>query len=266
MQPFQESLPFEQAIPNRPPPPFGSIQNPNLHDSLISKIRFYFTENDQTFFLFGAIVLFSLLLRINNRYYKTENAKQEAEINYLLAQINPHFLFNVLNSIYTLTIKENATNSSTSILKLSGLLRYVFTETNNNRVSLEKEITCINDFIDLQKLRLNNNVQLQYIVNGSLEQKLIAPILLMPFIENAFKHGVSTDEISSIFIQIDVENNHLKMVVRNNKVAINNDTIGKSGLGIENSKNRLNLLYPNKHELHIVDKDTFYEVTLLIEF
>lgn len=186
-----------------------------------------------------------MLLRVTERYYKTENAKQKAEINYLLAQINPHFLFNALNSIYTLTIKEKAPNSSTSVLKLAGMLRYVFTETNNNFVTLEKEIECINDYIDLQALRLTKNVLLDYQVSGKYDEKLIAPMLMMPFIENAFKHGVSNDEKSVIRIAIDNKDKFLNLKVENTKVTIDATTIGKSGLGIENVKSRLQLIYPD---------------------
>lgn len=258
--------PIESKEPQYSHPRFERDGKPPKQRAVFGKFQHFFSDNDQTFFLFGTIVLFSLLLRINGRYYKTEYARQEAEINYLLAQINPHFLFNALNSIYTLTIKEKATHSSTSLLKLSGLLRYVFTETSHNLVPLEKEIACINDFIDLQKLRLTDNVQLMYGVAGDPSGKQLAPMLLMPFIENAFKHGVSPDENSVIHIKIDVEDDRLKMQVNNKKVIINNDRIGKSGLGIENAKNRLQLLYPGKHRLDISETDHLFNVTLEISF
>lgn len=256
-------IPFgEQAPPpfrfNRPPPP--------PQGSFLSKCRFFFAENDQTFFLFGSIVLFSLFLHVRNRYYNIENAKQEAEINYLLAQINPHFLFNALNSIYTLTIKEKAPNSSSSLLKLSGLMRYVITETHQNNVPLEKELVYISDFIDLQKLRLTSNVKLNYAASGKISGKQIAPMLLIPFVENAFKHGVSPEEDSSIQIKIDVSDHHLIMEVSNLKVTINNDSIGKSGFGIANAKNRLALLYPNKHDLRIYETNETFNVVLIIFF
>jgi len=261
----ERTRPSMQLREQRPPFEFDRKPLPSQR-SLLSEFRFFFTENDQTFFLFGSIVLFSLFLQVNNRYYKTENAKQEAEINYLLAQINPHFLFNALNSIYTLTIKEKASKSSTSLLKLSGLMRYVITETYQNVVPLEKEIACINDFIDLQKLRLTDNVKLDYVVLGSTSGKQIAPMLLMPFVENAFKHGVCPEENSVIQIKIDVANDVLKMEVNNNKISANNDTIGKSGLGITNAKKRLALLYPNRHDLSISETDQTFNVTLKIIF
>ncbi|HMY83616.1 MAG: histidine kinase [Saprospiraceae bacterium] len=245
-------------------PQFGFRQIPTPQGSFLSKLRFFFTENDQIFFLFGSIVLFSLLLQMSNRYYKTENAKQEAEINYLLAQINPHFLFNTLNSIYTLAIIENATKASTGLLKLSGLMRYIITETHQNSVPLEKELECINDFIDLQKLRIGNHVKLDYDVSGKMSGKQIAPMLLIPFIENAFKYGISPDEDSAIQISIHVIDNVLTMKVSNNKVAINNASTENSGLGIENAKNRLNLLYPNKHDLSISETEKKFNVTLTI--
>jgi len=262
------STTFTSQVPTsreQNPPPHFEFDRELLNRSFISEFRFFFTENDQIFFLFGTVVLFSLLLKVNNRYYKTENAKQETEINYLLAQINPHFLFNALNSIYTLTIKEKASKSSTSLLKLSGLMRYIITEVNQNIVPLEKEINCISDFIDLQKLRLTDNVKLNYSVSGNSLGKKIAPMLLIPFIENAFKHGVNPDENSAIIIQVDITDDMLVLEVRNNKVFVNNDTIGKSGLGVKNAKNRLTLLYPNKHDLQISEDDKEYHITLKIQ-
>lgn len=252
--------PFPQAPPSDGQPPSFN------RDSLIQEFRFFFTENDQTFFLFGCIVLFSLLIKVSGRYYKTENAKQEAEINFLLAQINPHFLFNALNSIYTLTIKENAQQSSNGLLKLSGLLRYVFTETHNNIVPLEKELTCIKDFIDLQKLRITDKVHLTYIQNGDAVQKQIAPMLLMPFVENAFKHGISTEENTSIDIEIDILPSYIYLKTSNTKVSISNENIGKSGVGIVNTKTRLQLLYPDLHQLEIKDTETLFTVHLKIYF
>jgi hypothetical protein len=258
-KPFPE---FREGKPLHPE--FERPEKSRENASLFGKFQDFFADNDQTFFMFSSIAFFSILLRVTNRYYKTENAKQEAEINYLLAQINPHFLFNVLNNIYTLTIREKASTSSESLLKLSGLLRYIFTETNGNIISLEKEISCLNDFIDLQKLRLTDSVDLKYAVSGELIGKQIAPMLLLPFIENAFKHGVSSDENSIIDIKIDVVNKKLEMYANNTKVAIGNDAISKSGLGIANAKNRLQLIYPDRHTLDISETEQQFTVTLKI--
>lgn len=268
VHPVEYDRPFSPPPKFRdfPPPPDINNIPPEFHESPIARVRFFFTENDQIFFLFGSIVLFSLLLNVSSQFYKSENAKQKAEINYLLAQINPHFLFNALNSIYTLTIKENAQDSSSGLLKLSGLLRYVFTETSHNSISLGKEITYISDFIELQKLRLTKNVKLSYVVNGNLSGKEIAPMLLIPLIENAFKHGVSTDEDSEIDIQIDVIEISLKLFVKNKKVSIGNDTIEKSGLGIANVKHRLQLLYPGKHYMETIDQENMFITILQIYF
>lgn len=259
-----DSFSFSHIAP--PPPPFAPEHFSNQSQSLVKQFQLFFTEHDQVFFLFGAIVLFSLLLRVNKRYYQATNARQEAEINYLLAQINPHFLFNALNSIYTLTVKEKATNAADSLLKLSGLLRYVFTETHSNSVALEKDVACISDFIELQKLRLTRQVQLQYEVKGILSGKLVAPMLLMPFVENAFKHGISTDEPSEIHIHIEVTETSLTLWVSNTKVKQYNNLIEKSGLGIANVKSRLQLCYPKKHRLVIADNTNDYQTTLQLYF
>ena len=237
-----------------------------MNESLFSKFQFYFSNVDHQVFLFTAVVFFSLLLKVRSRWYATEKARQEAEMNYLSAQINPHFLFNALNSIYALTVKEKAAASAKSILKLSGLMRYIVTENRNDFVSLQDEINCINDFIDFQKLRLADNIKLSCDVNGDFSGKQIAPLLLIPFIENAFKHGVNPDEDSQISIFIHVTDQELKLQVGNNQVSANNDTIGKSGFGIGNTKNRLELLYPGKHTLKITSDKRFYNVTLTLFF
>jgi LytS/YehU family sensor histidine kinase len=143
-------------------------------------------------------------------------------------------------------------------------MRYVITETNQKFVPLEKEIEYINNYIDLQKLRLTENVKLYYTVTGDISGKQIAPLMLIPFVENAFKHGVSPDENSAIQVKISVANDTLKMEVKNNKISLNIDTIGKSGLGIANAKNRFQLLYPNQHDLTISETNKTFNVTLKI--
>ena len=238
----------------------------NVAPSLFNKFRHYFSDVDHQAFLFIAVVFFSLLLKVRSRWYTTEKARQEAEINYLFSQVNPHFLFNALNSIYALTIKEKATDSAKSILKLSGLMRYIVTENRKDFVPLQNEINCIIDFIDLQKLRLADNIRLTCSIQGDFSDKKIAPLLLIPFIENAFKHGVNPDEDSQISIQINTNDHELTLQVENNKVSVNNDTIGRSGLGIENTQKRLKLLYPEKHVLKITEDDNFYNIILTLFF
>jgi hypothetical protein len=240
-------------------PPVGDSTPPVPHgSSFLQEVRHHI-------FLYGVVILFSILLRVRGRLYNTEMARNHAELLSLKAQINPHFLFNTMNNIYALAVREKSAATASSILKLSGMMRYVVTETSNGRVSLEKEISYINDYIDLQKMRLDKRVQLSYRVTGTLANQFIAPLLLIPFIENAFKHGVNPDEESSINIQIEIEEQSLKLTVENNKVKVALDPHMKSGHGVENTKSRLQLLYPSRHFLILREDDNHFRVQLTIQ-
>lgn len=213
---------------------------------------------------FLAVVFFSLLLKINNRLKQTEKEKLKAELSYFKAQINPHFLFNTLNSIYSLAIQK-ADNTADAVVKLSGMMRYVLSDASHDFVPLEKEIGYITDYIDLQRIRFGETVKINYQAEEPHPGKLIAPLILISFIENAFKFGVNPEEESFIAVNISLFEDHLHLHVYNNKVhgQLENETQG--GLGINNAKQRLNLLYPEKHKLEIVESDSEYEVDLSIK-
>lgn len=251
--------PFDKHIALGLPPA------PGAHKALLKPEGFTFIEEIRHhIFLYVAIILFSILLRVRSRLFNTEMARNHAELLSLKAQINPHFLFNTMNNIYAMAVREKSATTASSILKLSGMMRYVVTETGNGRVTLEKEISYINDYIDLQKMRLDKRVQLSYRVTGTLANQAIAPLLLIPFIENAFKHGVNPDEESSINIQIEIEEHRLKLTVENKKVRVALDPHMKSGHGIENTKSRLQLLYPSQHFLILSEDDEHFRVQLTI--
>jgi len=229
-------------FPNQMPPPF---HNP-------------FKEH---FFEFLVVLSLSLMLKINNRLKLAEKQKVNAELSYLKAQINPHFLFNTLNSIYSLAI-EKSDYTATAVLKLSGMMRYVITDVNHKFVPLEKEINYLSDYIELQKIRIDNAIKLDYFVLGDTIGKEIAPLVLITFIENAFKYGVNAEENSEIKIQITITKAYLHLSVFNNKVHIHPINTAKSGLGIENTKQRLQLLYPGNHKLTIKDSKNNFSVLL----
>ncbi|GBL35591.1 uncharacterized sensor-like histidine kinase SE_0166 [Filimonas sp.] len=213
-------------------------------------------------FLYLIGIFITLYLRIKMNLEAIEVEKNNAEISYLKSQINPHFLFNTFNSIYSLAIKENAERTANGMLKLSGMMRYVVSESSSDFVPLEKELTYINNFIELQKLRLDKGVKLNYELDGSFEDKRIAPLLLIPFIENAFKHGVNPDEDSSIIIRIIIDEDKLHLFVENNKVTTHHEMNEKMGFGIGNTRNRLKLLYPSNHTIVIIDTNRKYQVNL----
>ncbi len=214
-------------------------------------------------FVFAVAIFFlAFTLKMSNLWKQSQQEKLDAELSYLKAQINPHFLFNTLNSIYSLAIaKSDATASA--IVKLSGMMRYAISEAHMNAVSLQKELTYIADYIELQRLRISKSVNLNYTLSGNSVGKEIAPLILIPFIENAFKFGVNAEKDSRITIHLDVQESHLLLFVENNKV---NDNVEKNGLGIANTQSRLQLLYPGKHELTIKDLEHQFSVTLKIYF
>lgn len=214
------------------------------------------------FFQFLMVIAFSFLLKIYDRWKQTEEEKLITELSYLKSQMNPHFLFNTLNSIYSLAIQEKSNNTANAIVKLSGMMRYVISESETDFLSLDKEINYIKDYIELQKIRLENTVDLAFNIEGNGAGKRIAPFLLIHFIENAFKFGVNPEKKSSIRINISIEKNEIILMVRNNKVNTNFDSSVKNGLGIKNTKQRLQLLYPSNHQLVIAEKENEFNVTL----
>jgi hypothetical protein len=224
----------------------------------------FLIETGRHFFLFLFVVFLSLMLKTRELLKKAQREKSDAELSYLKAQINPHFLFNTLNSIYSLAI-DKSDYTATAVVKLSGMMRYVLSEANNEFVSLEKEISYISDYIELQKLRLGNTVKLNYNVYGTVRGKQIAPLILIPFIENAFKYGVNPEENSDIDIRINISDDNISLTVRNNKVKVKPEVHGKSGLGIANTKSRLQLLYPGKHYLTLEDNEKDFHVSLSIK-
>ena len=244
-------------------PPSRNFQNPqhgNNQPPIMMRPSFFGFFN-QHFFEFFIVFILSLMLKISNRLKLAEKEKVNAELSYLKAQINPHFLFNTLNSIYSLAI-EKSDYTATAVVKLSGMMRYVITDANHKFVSLEKEINYISDYIELQKIRIDDSIKLSYSVSGNASGKNIAPLVLISFIENAFKYGVNAEENSEIKIHIDITKAYVHLRVFNKKVKIQQINTHTSGLGIENTSNRLQLLYPGRHKLVIKDTKEDFSVLL----
>jgi sensor histidine kinase YesM len=221
--------------------------------------------------LFVIIFIVSTALRIIREWYEAEQKAKEillekttAELSFLKAQINPHFLFNTLNNIYSLSVKGSE-HTSEAVLLLADMMRYVLSDAQNNHVPVESETDYLSKFIELQKIRLTNKVTIDYQVTGDVNSNIIAPMILVPFIENAFKFGISTHEPSIIKILIDVKDQTLKMNVANRVFQTSHLIAKSSGIGLINVKRRLSLLYPDKYRLKIdPDKDGNYIVELEI--
>ncbi|OIN56918.1 sensor histidine kinase [Arsenicibacter rosenii] len=220
-------------------------------------------ELSHSLFLFLVGVFGSLALQVNNRLRRTQQEKLNAELSYLKAQINPHFLFNTLNTIYALAI-EKSDSTPEAIVELSALMRYVIRDAQGEQVPLARELEYINHYIALQKLRLGETVQIEASVTGTPNGRKITPLILISFIENAFKYGVNPQERSLIRIVINVGQDKLSMNVANKKLRLFYEEEMPGGIGVKNTKARLDLLYPNKHLLVITDTDTDYTVDLTI--
>jgi two-component system LytT family sensor kinase len=214
-------------------------------------------------FVFLSIVLkFSMDWFVNDRIRKDlENQKLSAELAFLKSQINPHFLFNSLNSIYSLAYQQSE-NTAGAILKLSEIMRYMLYECNDQKVELGKELQYLENFIDLQKLRLGPRAQVHFEINGIFGHQQIAPMVLISFVENGFKHGIATDVNHPIYIKIDVEDYNLKFFMSNKKSIQKIEESG--GIGLINAQRRLDLLYDDRYQLIIKDEPENYTCELFI--
>lgn len=214
--------------------------------------------------LFLAVVLFSILLRLREQLLLTEQANLSSELNALKSQVNPHFLFNTLNSIYALSLREKAELTGTSILKLSGLMRYSAAQATMDNVPLALEIDNLNNYLELQRLRLADHVKLEFSLLGNSEGMSIAPMILVPFVENAFKHGVNPDLESEIKIQLRIDEKKLEFRVENKLVPVILDSFEENGSGLENTRKRLSLIYGKDHDLQIKKTETHFKVLLFL--
>jgi two-component system, LytTR family, sensor kinase len=191
-----------------------------------------------------------------------ENQKLQTELSYLKMQVNPHFLFNALNNIYSLAIIENSKMTGDSILKLSDLLRYMLYEKEDtqSKVSLDREIDHINSYIDLEKLRHLGQMYVNFSIEGDVNGKRIVPLLLFPLIENAFKHGVLTDRDKPVTIDLKITDHHLLFVISNFINTYQKDVVG--GIGLQNVRKRLDLIYGESYKLDIAQHADRFNVNL----
>jgi len=196
-------------------------------------------------------------------FLQAQQEKITAELQLLKAQVHPHFLFNTLNNIYSFSL-DRSPKTPELILKLSSLLSYMLYDCKAEEVRLEKEVEIMKDYIDLEKERYGNTIEISWTVEGDIRDVFISPLLMLPFLENAFKHGASEQiEKPWMGVDISVENNILKFKIANSK----NEYISHSnnGIGINNVKKRLEFLYPGKHELKINDEGDFFAVSLMVK-
>jgi len=218
------------------------------------------------------IVIFVGMLRFAEGWFEfeakkkeIENEKLSAELNFLKAQINPHFLFNTLNNLYYLAYTKSE-NTTEVIAKLSQMMRYMIYDSNYPQVPLTKEIEYMQNYISLERLRLNNQIPIKFDIKGSPDTILITPLIFITFLENAFKHGV-TNTSTGAWVNISIELNGKECIymVENSKIIRTNPIKEeKSGFGLQNVQRRLELSYPGQFQLRFEDKPDRYFVQLNI--
>jgi len=220
-------------------------------------------------FMSGFFIVVSTLIKFavdwfsNERIQRNlETEKKDMELQFLKSQLNPHFLFNSLNNIYSLAYQKSD-KTADAILKLSEIMRYMIYESNDSWVSLNKEIQYVQSYIDLQRLRFKNGAAVEMILNGEIDNQQIVPLILISFVENAFKHGVADDPEDPIRINLIANQKILNFSVQNKKNKNNKDSMG--GVGLNNVERRLQLLYPDRYKLNIVNSATHYTSELMLD-
>ncbi len=220
-------------------------------------------------FLLGVTVGLSTIVPLTKQwqyarqqYLLAQADKANAELAFLKAQVNPHFLFNTLNNIYTLAA-TNSEHTAESIMQLSNIMRYITSEAEEDFVLLRDEASFLENLIALHSLRLGSSIQLSFTITGRIEDQYIPPLLLSTFVENVFKHGTSNNQPAVITIRLSVEGRSIIFFCQNQLFALR-VVPERQGLGIENAKKRLAHLYQGRHDLVITKQDGLYTVTLTL--
>ncbi len=256
LTPLVTGLPFEELF-KKPTGAYWELFKSNALSSTIASMT-----------LAMSIKLGKNWIETRKREQELEKEKIETELKFLKSQFNPHFLFNTINSIFVL-IHKNPDMASDSLAKFSDLLRYQLYECNSAKIPLEHELNYLNNFIELGSLRLDASVHCEFNITPTTSSNInIAPFILMPFIENAFKH-VSQTQAQKNWITIDlaVENANLTMKVGNStahRQVNSSDIIECNGIGLANVKRRLELMYPHQHILEIIEEPNAFNLTLQI--
>lgn len=264
--------PFDRLISMNPPP--GGMPRAEMPSTNMRPPPKPFNGGNRkdinSIILFVMVWSLSTVVRIIREWRSTERRalqaetdKVNAELAFLKSQVNPHFLFNTLNNIYSMAVTGNE-HTAPSIMRLSNIMRYITDEAGEDFVPLDNELHCMNDYIDLQKLRLGPKTTVELTVSGHTIDKKIAPLLLMTFVENVFKYGTSSHEETVITIRLSVDE-HTIMFYSRNRLFPQKVADGRTGTGIANARKRLEHLYPGKHFLDISTGNGYYTVQLNIK-
>jgi hypothetical protein len=258
MPPYNGSYPRHHDFP--PPPHFNNGWNGALPRNVASALGP----------LIAILCSFCYRIILNNasreqQLKDRENIHLQTELNFLRSQVSPHFLFNVLNNLVSLS-RKRSDKLEPALVNLSHLLRYMIYESDHDKVLLDREVTYIDSYINLQMLRFGNEVTVRINVDGPVEKYMIEPMLLIPFIENAFKHGTGLVDHPVILISLEVndEKKQLFFKVVNTVNALDSSKDKNSGIGLNNVIRRLDILYPGNYQLNIIDKNHHFTTELAI--
>ncbi len=240
--------------------------------NLLIANKIYLTNNilDFRFVPLIAIIISTLVKHLLDKHNAELNAvihdKIKTELDYLKSQINPHFFFNTLNTLYAMAITKGDNETANGISQLSELMRYIIYDTQNEYIELEKEIEHIHNYIELQKLRYSDEDKtvIDIKITGTPGKKKVPPMLFIPFIENAFKHGLTTKHKTEINIQINISSDEVRLVVKNPLIESRGKKLDQSGIGIANVTKRLNLLFKKEYFIEIGEKNNQFVVNLII--
>jgi LytS/YehU family sensor histidine kinase len=228
-----------------------------------------FYINNVFYYYFPAYFIYGIIYFFAENWYRTKQREQElqkeqaaAELIFLRSQVNPHFLFNSINDIYSLTYQQSA-QAPVALLKLSEILRYMLREGKDDFMLLQSEIKYLENVIELQRISAKGNAYIDFTVEGYVGNQKIATLLFIAFIENAFKHGILADPENPVKITLLATNDKVQLEVRNKKNDDQKDKTG--GIGLQNVRRRLLLIYPDKHSLVINDDAGYYTVNLELQ-
>lgn len=244
----------------------AETEGSRMHE-MFSSVRFMIHYSVTVLFIVVFISMFRFVeewFGIEARKREIENENLNSELRFLKEQINPHFLFNTLNSLYYLATIQSP-NTPEVIEKLSRMMRYMLYDSNRPKVSLQQEIEYMRNFIELEKMRIDKPIPITYETSGPVSSIRIVPLILNTFLENAFKHGLNNHSSDGfIRVKIDASPALLTFMAENSKPE-NPDTKEKSGIGLQNVKRRLELSYPGKHTLRITEDQQTYKVHLTLD-
>lgn len=242
---------------------FGAKSNLNLGEGLASM----FSTFIMILVISAGLKIFSDWLSYVQQKSEMDKQNMQSELKFLRSQVNPHFLFNTLNSLYALTLKKSDL-APEIVIKLSEMMRYMLYECNEAFVPLQKEINYLKNYIELERLRHGRHIDIKLEIHGDVRQQRIAPLLFIPFIENSFKHGISK-KISDGYVHIDLHvmptTVHLDVVNSKAPQAPNPERKKSGGIGLVNVKRRLNLIYPDRHSLDVKDAPESFAIQLQVE-